>query len=526
MKLVSTRWHARAAAAGAGALFALAAPPTNIYPALWLGMAGLGVLLDSSPEGEIVSMLTKSPDLRGRLRIAFTGAARGLAFGFGANMVALRFVPAVIAKFTPLPWAAGLLALALLSLFEGLRWMVAAIASEGAARLRAPRWAALAIGVYAGTFVPTVFPWSAAGGVTPWPAMVQLADVVGERGVTLVMALAAGLLASSARAFLDRDRRRAGSFLAAAVAIPLATLAYGSLRMRQVEAARATATTMKVGLVQPSIGATERWDESRAASILRKLSELTKSSERKGAELTIWPEAAYPYVLPHATRRAPMGRFEILAFGVRGPVLTGLILDEARGVSFNSAALASANGALSEPQDKVHLLWFGETVPFADRWPWLRRTFARGVGLVPGDGFVAIPAAPARIAVLNCFEDTLPAAGREAMAASPNLLVNVTNDAWFAGSAESELHLRLAALRAVELRRDLVRAVNFGPTSWVEATGRVRARYASDIPGTLLTEPALLEGSTLYARFGDAPVLGALVAVFAALVARRVRARR
>jgi apolipoprotein N-acyltransferase len=174
--------------------------------------------------------------------------------------------------------------------------------------------------------------------------------------------------------------------------------------------------------------------------------------------------------------------------------------------SFNAAALATANGSLGEPYDKRHLLWFGETVPLADEIPWIRRTFARGTGLLPGDKQIAIVAGPVRAAVLNCFEDTLPIAGREAAAVAPNLLVNVTNDAWFAGSGESELHLRLAVLRSVELRRDMIRAVNMGVTSWVDAAGRVRARYDIPVPGTLMTEPALVSGPlTVYAQAGDAP---------------------
>jgi apolipoprotein N-acyltransferase len=484
----------------AGAFFALAAPPANAYVALWIGMAALAWML--SPKSE---------------------ALRGLAFGFGANVVALRFVPDVIARFTPLPWAAGLLALALLALFEGLRWMAAALLCRGAMRLGLPSWAAFAIGVYAGTFVPTIFPWSAASGVTPWPAMVELADLVGERGVTLLMALTSGLVASGVRAVLARATRMRGvAALAIAIAIPLVTFAYGARRMREVEALRAAAPTVKIVLVQPSIAASERWEAARAASILTKLVELTKSAERKGAELTVWPEAAYPYPLPHANRRAPIGELAILPYGVHGPVLTGVVLTEGRSSSYNSAFIATADGALTEPQDKQHLLWFGETVPFADRSAWLRRTFARGVGLAPGDHTVLQSTGRVRAGILNCFEDTLPDAGREIATASPNLLINITNDAWFKGSGESELHLRLAALRAVELRRDLVRAVNFGPTSWIDATGRVRARYASDIPGTLLAEPALLElPATMYARFGDAPLLAALLALAAAALVRR-----
>jgi apolipoprotein N-acyltransferase len=106
----------------------------------------------------------------------------------------------------------------------------------------------------------------------------------------------------------------------------------------------------------------------------------------------------------------------------------------------------------------------------------------------------------------------------------PNLLVNVTNDAWFAGSAESELHLRLAALRAVEERRDLVRAVNFGPSTWVDAAGRVRARWEPPLAGPLMTQPALVEGPpTLYARLGDWPLALAFFGVVAFFFVRRKR---
>jgi apolipoprotein N-acyltransferase len=136
---------------------------------------------------------------------------------------------------------------------------------------------------------------------------------------------------------------------------------------------------------------------------------------------------------------------------------------------------------------------------------------------------VAFDAGHVRAAVLNCYEDTLPVAGREAMEVRPNLLVNVTNDAWFAGSAEGELHLRLATLRAIETRRDLVRAVNKGPTSWVDAAGRVRTRYAERFPAAVAVEPALLDGApTIFARVGDAPLV---VLVAAALALRVARAR-
>jgi apolipoprotein N-acyltransferase len=344
------------------------------------------------------------------------------------------------------------------------------------------------------------------------------------------MALTAAFAADAlARALTRGPAREWGKSAAAAVLIPAATCAYGAFRIGRVEETRVAAPTSRIALVQPGVEARERWDAARAPAILATLTTLTKSAESRGADLTVWPESAYPYAIAHASRLAPIGQRAVLGPGVRGPVLTGALMTGGRGDmlgAFNAAVLVSANGAMSEPYDKRHLLWFGETVPLADEIPWIRRTFARGRGLLPGDREIPIVAGPVRAAVLNCFEDTLPVAGREAAEIAPNLLVNVTNDAWFSGTAESELHLRLAALRAVELRRDLVRAVNLGVTSWVDATGKVRARYEIPAGGSLVATPALLSGSaTVYAQSGDAPWLILLMIGLAIHLFGRRRAR-
>jgi apolipoprotein N-acyltransferase len=456
-------------------------------------------------------------------RVALTGARRGLAFGIGANLVALRFIPSVVERFTPLPWVAGCVGLGLLAAFEGTRWMVAGVACETLVRARVPRPAAFAAGVYAGTFVPTMFPWTPAGGASPWVAIVQLADVVGERGVTALMALAAALVASAVSAILRREPLRHAAFLTgAAVALVGAQIAFGVARIRAIERAL-TGARVRVALLQPAIAATIRWEDDRAPALLAGLGALTERGARQGAQLVVWPEAAYPYRLPHGVRRAPDTPRGIVPPGVSVPVLAGLLMTrDPDGSATNSALVAAPDGGLSESYDKRHLLWFGETVPLADRLPWLRRVFARGLGLSSGDSERLLVAGPVHAAALICYEDTLPEAGREADSVAPNLLVNLTNDAWFTGSAESELHLRLAALRAVELRRDLVRAVNGGPTSWIDASGRVRARASPEFASVTMAEPALSDAPpTAYSRFGDAPWALALLVLANAAVWRR-----
>jgi apolipoprotein N-acyltransferase len=505
-----------AIALASGLLLALAAPPANVYPALWLGLAGFAFALTRHRAG--------ARDIRG----ALSGGTLGLAFGFGANVVAFRFVAVTITRFTELGAAAAWLAVALLSLAQGLSWAACAIVHDRLAARGVPRWAAFAVGAYAATFFPQVFPWTPAGGAAPWPATVQLADVVGERGVTALMALAAGLVACAAREALEnRAARRWVRPATIGALLPFATAAYGAWRMSRIDAARAPAPSVKVALVQPGIEATERWEAARAPTILADLTALTRRAESRGVDFTIWPEAAYPYPVAHASRLAPIGPRAILQPGIRGPVLTGLFMTGGPEGSYNAAAVATANGQLSEPYDKRHLLWFGESVPLADEIPWIKKTFVRGTGLAPGAKTVSLAIGQVRAAVLNCFEDTLPAAGREAASVAPNLLVNVTNDAWFAGTPESELHLRLGVLRSVELRRDMVRAVNMGTTSWVDAAGRVRARYDVPVPGTLVTEPRLVtDAPTVYARAGDAPwVIVLSGALLVHLNSRRRRAQ-
>jgi apolipoprotein N-acyltransferase len=283
--------------------------------------------------------------------------------------------------------------------------------------------------------------------------------------------------------------------------------------MLEVDGERDRGLGMRVAVLQPDIDARERWDPTKAAAILDKLVKLTRDAERDGAKLTVWPEAAYPYPVLHGSKRARDGEFAMVPPGVRGPVLAGLIMQTGAGPT-NSAVIATADGAISESADKVNLVPFGETIPFADR--------IAGLGdLIPGGAYVAgqahgvLRSGLAQALVFNCVEDALPGSGRDALDAEPNLLVSVTNDAWFAGTKESEEHLRIAAMRSIELRRDLVRAVNGGVAGWVDAAGRVRARIPGDSPGYALADVRLVdEMSPIYARFGDLPwvvLLGALV---------------
>jgi apolipoprotein N-acyltransferase len=496
-----------AASLGCGLALALSLPPVNAVVLVWLSLAGFACVLgvDLQPSGA------------GRVRRVFEGAARGLAFGIGMNAGSLRFLPGVITRFAGLPLAAGLVALLLVGAVQGTVWAALAMIRARLVLWRLPPWLAFAVAGFASAFVPTVFPWTPAGLLTPWPSVVQLADVIGEHGIAFLTFLSAGLLADAARMSANRGWRARPVLTVAAIALglPLAQAAYGAVRIGSVEAFRATFPTARVGLVSPAFDALERWNSDEAPALLRRLNVLTREAEAKGAQLTVWTEAAHPFALGHGRLTGPAGPYAILQPGTHGPVLLGALTLPEAGDAFNSALVAYPDGTVSDSYDKMHLLWFGETVPFGEWIPWLKHTFMRGTGLSAGVHNSVLPAGPVHAGVLICYEDTLTSAGREAAAGGPNLLVNLTNDAWFSGSWESDNQLRLAAMRAVETRRDLVRSVNGGPTSWVDAAGVIRARHENVEASVLLVEPALIEaGPTFYVRVGDLPLvvaLGALV---------------
>ncbi|HVK66683.1 MAG TPA: apolipoprotein N-acyltransferase [Polyangium sp.] len=514
-----------------GILFALTSPPTDLYPAVFLGLALLAWSLADAPT-------------------AWRAFGRGAAWATAAGIVGLRFVPSVVQRFTPLGSAAAYLALVLLAAGQSLIWAIGAGTTHLVhRRARAPFVLAFAIGVFVAVSLPSVFAWTPAGLVSPWPALVQLADIIGERGVSVIFAVSAAFLARALQAMFAEDvasmKARFGAKttvpLVIAAAIPALLVIHGALRIRFLSTQPSVVRTIRVALLNQGVGPTERWDPKNQAGILRDLRRLTKDAEAGGVDLTVWPEAAYPYPLMHGATQAPLGSRAVHGDGARGPILFGLIMLEkptatSPGVvetnSRNSATLVLPDGSLQPSYDKLELLWFGETVPLGGYIPWLRRIFQASGGLVPGTEPMALvlPHAdgPVRMGVLNCYEDTLAGVGlRITRALQPNLLVNVTNDAWFVGTAEPELHARLAAMRAIEHRLDLVRAVNLGVLSWIDARGIVVARDASSSPSTLIATPTLRDGSlTIYGLFGDKPLLVVFVAAIAMFAWRSRRAPR
>ncbi len=324
-----------------------------------------------------------------------------------------------------------------------------------------------------------------------------------------------------------RSLRAARAPLVVGLLALVVPFAYGGVRIAQLEAAREAAPPVRVGVVQPNIGIFEKHDPSLRRGHLALLRRMTGRLERDGAELVVWPETAYPYFVSREPTAQGDGFVAARGTEIKGPLLVGAITTDGE-ARFNSAIGVDADGRIAGIADKVELLAFGEYVPL---WDWLPplRTYFPSRGITPGTAPRVLTVAGRRVAVLNCYEDVLPGYARQlaAFAPAPDFFVNVTNDAWFGDTAEPHLHNHVARLRAIETRRDLVRAVNTGVSAHISATGEALVRTQTFIQTSFVADVRVLDGATPYTRFGDllTPCGCALLLALAVRAALERRAR-
>ena len=481
-------------AAAAGVAIALSGAPRDLFG---LGFCGPALLLfalhasgDRSDGGARWSEVASEP--RPSPRTAF---GLGLIAGATANAGALYWVAELLVTFAGFPPVAAWLTAGLLFVAQGLTFAMAMAAATLVEQLGIPRWLALATAlVVASSLTPSLFAWRLAGTQVPFVPWVQMAELGGEPLLDLMVALVGAGLAEGL------IRRRALP-VGAAVLTLLVPFAYGLVRLPEVRAERSVGARLLIGVVQPNIGIHEKHDRALAFDHLTALRGLSRSLEDAGADLVIWPESAHPFPFARERTTDLPGLHGARFAGQRIAMLFGAVTWGADGQRYNSVVAMDRAGHVVGIRDKIELLAFGEYVPFWDYLPYIKDRFPRG--FTAGTDHRPLAIETARIGVLNCYEDVLPAAARAVAREAPTVLVNVTNDAWFGDTAEPHLHAAMARLRSIETRRDLVRAVNTGVSSHVMATGEIAHATATFATDAFVAEARQLETVTPWTRFGD-----------------------
>ncbi|MBK8480250.1 MAG: apolipoprotein N-acyltransferase [Proteobacteria bacterium] len=467
----------------------------------------------------------------------------GWAAGLVANVGGFYWVPQLLLRFGHIPLAGSWSLFLLLALYQGLPWAAFAALLSWLQRRRG--WSTVLLApplmTAAELLTPMVFDWYLAITQAWVPPAIQIAELTGPLGVTFLIMVSNGLLDDLLRRLRPGASGAKGSWRPqlAGAALLLAALAFGYLRLPQIEASRRRAPKLRIGAVQGNVGIVERLDSATAARHHAMHLAESRKLQAAGAELILWPESAYPYAIERTQRRdfAPNDPRRV-SRGLRVPLIFGATsYSRWEPYPYNSAFMLGADGRFAGRYDKNYPLIFGEHIPFYEHIPRFRRWFPAASHLARGTRVTTFPLGPHRIGPMICYEDLLPAFGRRLAALQPQLLVNLTNDAWFGASAEPYQHLALAVFRSVELRLDLVRSVNTGVSAVIEATGRVRA--ATQVvdpaltpnrpPSTLLHSVALMPPhTTVYARVGDAFGYAnlAIVALYCLVALRRSGGRQ
>lgn len=476
--------------------------------------------------------------------------------GLAMNLGGFYWLLNMLKTFSGFPTALCLVFVVIICAYQALRlafmgWLYGRAANRG--------WPVPV--VFAAAFAtselvfPLLFPWYYAATVHNVPVLMQLAELGGPIlvGVMLVavnMAVAEPLRARLAasrevvpsattayrgtgsteeRVRLPLDRRLIG----AGVLALLVALLFGAVRISMVKRQVAAAEPARVGYVQGNMGLFQK--REKPGEGLRRHVSLTQELRDKGVDFVVWSESSVTFAVPEDMgMKTPFYR-ERFAGKLGVPLIFGAVLfraDADRERWFNTAIATDAKGNVTGRYDKQYLLAFGEYLPFGDAFPILYKwsphsgRFSKGTSLEPVE--LEVKGKKRKISVLVCYEDILPAFTNKMIAhADPELLVNITNDAWFGDTTEPWQHLALAKFRAIEHRRFLVRSTNSGVSAIVDPMGGVVANTKTFVTASQDGEIRWMRGKTVYEMVGDLPwwLLG-LALGYACFARPRARAGR
>ncbi|TCT06247.1 apolipoprotein N-acyltransferase [Aquabacter spiritensis] len=489
---------------GAGAASALSTAPFGLWPVLFLTFPLLVLLLDGRPG-------------KG-WRAAWGAACDGWWFGFGYFLASLWWIgSAFLVEADVFGWLLPFAVVALpagLAIFTGFGLALARLLwSNGPTRIFA-----LATGLVAGEWlrghVLTGFPWNSFGyALAENLALSQTAAFVGLWGLTLI---AVPIFASPALLLDPAPPSRRALWPAAAAAVLLCLYGAGMLRLRQEIG---NVADVHLRIMQPALPQDRKFAYGERHRILDDylaLSGQPSTAYPRGLDdvtLLIWPESAFPFIYdlePWAPARIAAALPDNVTL-VTGAARSGRPPSGQTSSIFNSIRVIDGDGVVRQSVDKVHLVPFGEYLPFQETLEALgleqltrqRGGFAAGTHHVPLD----LPGAPSA-APLICYEaifphSVIPEGPR------PGFLLNVTNDAWFGLTPGPYQHFLQARLRAIEEGLPLVRAANTGISAVVDPLGRIVAALNLGEKGNLDAGlPRGLDTPPPAGRYGATPFAG------------------
>ncbi|MFB2648705.1 apolipoprotein N-acyltransferase [Shewanella mangrovisoli] len=434
-----------------------------------------------------------------------------LSFGFGCFAVGISWVHVSMDTFGGLPLAASVGLMALLALYLALYPALTGLGFAWLTRANTPSlWRNLllfpalwVLTEWARGWVMTGFPWIWAGYSQTQGPLKELASIIGALGLSFLIAMLAGALALC-------FSKRYKSLL---ILLPIiAAAAWVAPKLTQI---KPTGESVKVALVQGNIPQSMKWEPEALWPTLLKYMDLSR--EHFDADIIVWPEAAIP--APESMVQDFLDNANKVANLNHTSIITGIISRQQDEFYNSLIVLGNHNQKQQDTPDyesdgsnqfkKHHLLPIGEFVPFeallrpiAPFFNLPMSSFARGDYQQPNLSAVGHKIAPA-----ICYEIAFPEQLRDSVNLGTDLLLTVSNDAWFGTSNGPLQHMEIAQMRAIELGRPLVRATNNGVTAVVDENGNITAALPQFETGVLSATIPLVTGQTWFAKIGQTPLL-------------------
>jgi apolipoprotein N-acyltransferase len=332
--------------------------------------------------------------------------------------------------------------------------------------------------------------------------LIQFADILGVFGLSFLIIL---VNVSLFEIITKRSKRK--YIIAAAVSLVLVTVyIYGIFRVNNIDnlLQNPSAPSMEVSLIQGNIDQSIKWNENFQKETLNIYEDISLKNIPVSGGLIVWPETAVPFNFQDENDLSRQIRN--LSIKTKSDFIFGSMSYSRRSHYkdfYNSAYLLSPEGEVKGKYDKVHLVPYGEYVPLRNVFPFIKGLTA-GIGdFSTGDGYFPLSAADRKIGVLICYEGILPFAARMYKKESAEILVNITNDAWFGSTSAPYQHLSMTIFRAVETRLYLVRAANTGISAIVDPRGHIVAQTNIFQKDSLKGKIKFLKIPTFYAEHGD-----------------------
>ena len=437
----------------------------------------------------------------------------GTIFGTVANYLGLYWLVGTLTRFGGFPIPISIVFILFLSIYSALQFSIFCYLVSKLKLLNKKGilniFLIAAIWTFMEYFFPQLFPFGIGNTQAFNINIIQVVDLLGVHFLSFIIIIFNISLFKIIKSIYFQKKFLIKEAITLVLLI-IALFLYGNFKIDQENLNIKNSSKISIGIVQANFDFFEKIEENEFF-ITEEHRRMSK--EIGNVDLIIWPETAIQFWFPLDSKYLEYEERKIPPDIPNSYLLAGgLTFDpnesdnNTKIIKHNSVFLTNSDGKIIDTYNKIKLLLFGEYLPFTNYIPSIQNLSPASGDFTPGNtlNLLEIREKGVRIAPLICYEDIIPFFSREFVKKGANILINLTNDAWFGKSLAPYQHLLISIPRAVETRRYLIRSTNTGISAVIDSAGRVTSQTDIFVKTTLREEIPLLDKEiTLYTKVGE-----------------------